>query len=125
MAELPIPLPLLIGIVILALAEGGYNSEEARRCVRGSRVTGDEWVHEIINADNPGRCIQLFRMKPETFMRLCQELRSVGLTNSRHVTIAEQLAIFLFMTSQDASNRLTQETFQHSGETIHRYLFSI
>jgi hypothetical protein len=34
MAELPIPLPLLIGIVILALAEGGYISEEARRCVR-------------------------------------------------------------------------------------------
>jgi hypothetical protein len=125
MAELPpehLPLPVIISLVIVALVEEGCIAGKDKKLLRTSRLTGHQWVQDVITSPNPIRCHQLFRMKPQTFKRLCQELKSVGLSDSRHVTVDEQLGIFLYMTSHDVSNRLVQETFQHSGETIHRYL---
>jgi hypothetical protein len=47
------------------------------------------------------------------------------LRDTRGVTIEEQLGIFMFMISHNASNGRLQKTFQHSGETIHRHVKAV
>lgn len=39
---------------------------------------------------------------------------------SRHITVTEKLAMFLATTGHGTTNRVIQEPFQHSGETISR-----
>jgi hypothetical protein len=61
-------------------------------------------------------------MEKEFFCKLVDLLiDSNSLTNGRDVSVDEQLAIFMFCLSTNASNRSIQEQFQHSGETISRY----
>lgn len=61
-------------------------------------------------------------MEKEIFCKLMDLLIDSNLlTNRRDVSVDEQLAIFLFCLSTNASNRSIQERFQHSGETISRY----
>ncbi|EEB91025.1 hypothetical protein MPER_10689, partial [Moniliophthora perniciosa FA553] len=45
-----------------------------------------------------------------------------GLEDGKHITAAEQLAIFLYLGRAGASNRDLQERFQHSGDTISKYI---
>jgi hypothetical protein len=64
-----------------------------------------------------------FRMEKEIFYKLVEVLRDGNLlANSREISVEEQLAMFLFCLSTNASNRTIQERFQHSGETVSRYL---
>ena len=56
------------------------------------------------------------------FQGLCQLMREGSLLHdTRRVKIEEQLVMFLFIVGHSARNRLVQERFQHSGETISRY----
>jgi hypothetical protein len=65
-------------------------------------------------------------MEKEIFLQLVEVLRDNNLlVNSREVSVEEQLAMFLFWLSTNASNRTVQERFQHSGETVSRYLNSV
>ncbi|KAI9911524.1 hypothetical protein PsorP6_009896 [Peronosclerospora sorghi] len=60
------------------------------------------------------------RMKVEVFQNLCESLQNRhSLQATRGVDVDEQVAIFLFICGQNASSRLTQERFQHSGDTTH------
>ncbi|WVZ49468.1 hypothetical protein U9M48_000826, partial [Paspalum notatum var. saurae] len=59
-----------------------------------------------------------FRMEKEIFCKLVELLHNSHLlSNARDIT----LAIFIFCLATNARNRLLQEQFQHSGETISRY----
>jgi hypothetical protein len=60
-------------------------------------------------------------MKLEVFDFLCKELRSCGLHDSQYIMVEEQLAMFLYTVTRNASNRDIQERFQHSGETVSCY----
>ncbi|XP_049369489.1 uncharacterized protein LOC125834383 [Solanum verrucosum] len=56
------------------------------------------------------------------FLQLADEMKTRGLlTDSRMVRVEEQLAIFLFTLAHNERNRVVQNRFQHSGETISRY----
>lgn len=56
-----------------------------------------------------------------SLLRLVDWMEVRGLLSAtRYVSVAEQLAIFLFMVGHNNSNRAAQERFQHSGETISR-----
>ena len=48
-----------------------------------------------------------------------------GLVDSRYVWVEEQLAIFLYAVSKNASNQVLQDQFQHSGETIRRHFAAV
>ena len=48
-----------------------------------------------------------------------------SLRPSRGVGVCEQVAIFLYIVRQDASNHNTQERFQHLGETISHYFHTV
>ncbi|WVZ51504.1 hypothetical protein U9M48_002648, partial [Paspalum notatum var. saurae] len=46
-------------------------------------------------------------------------------TNAWDVTIEEQLGMFMYMISHNASNQMLQKAFQPSGETIHRKISKV
>jgi hypothetical protein len=61
-------------------------------------------------------------MERDIFEVLARRLRESNLlSDSRYVSVEEQLGIFLYAMSKNVSNRTLQDQFQHSGETISRY----
>ncbi|XP_038709054.1 uncharacterized protein LOC120003957 isoform X2 [Tripterygium wilfordii] len=87
---------------------------------RTSALQGSNWIAEILRG-HPARCSQLFRMKKEIFRELCIVLRdNYMLPTTNDIGIPEMVAMFLFTLGQGAGNRLLQECFQHTGETISR-----
>ncbi|XP_062089132.1 uncharacterized protein LOC133795690 [Humulus lupulus] len=61
-------------------------------------------------------------MEKDVFIKLCDELEAnYGFKGSKRMCALEILGMFLFTLGHGAGNRLTQERFQHSGETVSRY----
>jgi hypothetical protein len=84
-----------------------------------SILTGEGWVTELLHG-NP-RCIRCkLGVHHHVFEALVSELRGMGHTNSRFVSLEEQLAIFLYSCVTGLTIRHTGERFQRSNETISR-----
>ena len=65
-------------------------------------------------------------MPKDTFFALCTLLRAEGLlADTRNVAVEEQVAIFMAVVGKRGTNRSVQETFQHSGETVHRHIHAV
>ncbi|XP_052176703.1 uncharacterized protein LOC127791007 [Diospyros lotus] len=87
---------------------------------RTSQRTGHTLMHEILNG-NETRCYQDFRMTKSIFLDLCRDLtETYGLTPTRGMSVPESVGIFLMICGYGVGNRLIQEMFNHSGETISR-----
>jgi hypothetical protein len=83
-----------------------------------SALTGEAWVQELIHG-HPDRIKNELGMRLHVFMALLAELSlTCGLTASRHVSLEEQLAIFLYTCVTGLSLRHVGERFQRSNETI-------
>jgi hypothetical protein len=68
--------------------------------------------HEVV-------CRRRFHMERDIFKAMTQRsCESSILSNSRYVSVEEQLGIFLYAVSKNASNRTLQDQFQHSGNTL-------
>lgn len=91
-----------------------------------SSYTGNAWLRELMDIDaNPERFYQMFRMDRIVFNNLMNDLVTrYGLKGTRNIDVAEMLGLFLHILGHNIGNRLAQERFQHSGETISR-LFSL
>jgi hypothetical protein len=111
----------VVAAIALVVASLEQHLIKPRQCVRTSILTGRRYLNELLNG-HPRRFQEVLFMKKDTFQRLCLLLSGVGLRDTLNVQIDEQVAIFLFITRHNASNRATQEQFQHSGETISRYV---
>ena len=75
-------------------------------------LTGQMWIKEVLNG-HPIRCVNAFRMQPQLFMRLCEDLSSkYGLKASCNMSVHEKVGIFLYALAQGVSNRLLGERFQ-------------
>jgi hypothetical protein len=95
-----------------------------RRPCRTSVLRGGDWVLEVLSG-HPLRCYENFRVAPDVFARIADLVRTQIEENYRsRVSIEERLAMFLYTVGQNASNRVVQERFQHSGETVSRYMCS-
>ncbi|ESK95655.1 transposon en spm sub-class, partial [Moniliophthora roreri MCA 2997] len=87
-----------------------------------SILTGEAWLNELLNGHSQHFQEQL-GMTKYVFRKLLQELQThSGLEDRKHITAAEQLAIFLYLGCAGASNRDLQEWFQHNGDTISKYI---
>ncbi|CAH9097124.1 unnamed protein product, partial [Cuscuta europaea] len=85
-----------------------------------SYLTGEMWINELLSGHDK-RCFNAFRMHQETFRHLCFDLENkYGLRPSYRMSVLEKVGLFVFVLSKGASNRDTQERFQHSGETVSR-----
>jgi len=84
-----------------------------------SALLGEEWVMELITG-HPERIRCELRVHVEVFQALIIELRTLGYTNSRYVSLEEQLAIFLYSCVTGLTIRHVGERFQRSNDTISR-----
>jgi hypothetical protein len=85
-----------------------------------STLSGEEWVIELI-VGHPERIRCELGVRADTFQALVTELRTLGHTNSRYVSLEEQLAIFLYTCVTGLTIRHVGERFQRSNDTISRY----
>ena len=92
-----------------------------------SVLSGKAYVHELISPEtHPNRIQDALHMLCITFLKICTWFQQNNLlSNSKHLGLEEQVAIFLWIVGRGASNRDTQERFQHSGDIVSRYLLCI
>lgn len=67
---------------------------------------------------HPGRIRCELGVSAEVFNSLLIYLREIGIHRSKHVSLEEQLAIFLYMAVTGLTIRHVGERFQRSNETI-------
>ncbi|KAI5334785.1 hypothetical protein L3X38_024918 [Prunus dulcis] len=72
------------------------------------------------------RCVDELRMDLHTFSKLCSMLRATGrLHDTRNVSVDEMVAVFLNVLAHHKKNRVIQNDFYRSGETISRYFNAV
>ena len=81
-----------------------------------SALTGADWVHKPFNG-HPKRIHCKLGVHKEVFHELIAALKAGGLQSSRHVSLEEQLAIFLYTCVTGLLLRHVSERFQHATET--------
>lgn len=111
----------------LVAAAAGYHYYNCitKQPSRGSTPKGSGFLSELLSADNDV-CREMLRMDKHVFHKLCDILRQKGmLRDTAGVLIEEQLAIFLNIVGHNERNRVIQERYQHSGETISRHFNNV
>lgn len=112
---------LFLGIVPTVLQ--GLNDE--KRPVHTSELTGAKKMKEILKG-HESWCRAEFRMEPQIFKAVSNYLRQQGLLrDTRGVDVEQQLGMFMFMISHNASTERLKKAFQHSGETVHRHIQAV
>jgi hypothetical protein len=98
----------------LAIIESLYASEKSsanRKRIHTSILTGDLYVKEVLEGHEL-RCKRDFRMEKHIFHNLVECLRDrCCLRDTDFVSVKEQVAIFLYTVSKNASNRILQGRF--------------
>jgi hypothetical protein len=84
-----------------------------------SALSGQEWVVELI-VGHPERIRCELGVHAHVFESLVEEFRALGHTDSRYVSLEEQLAIFLYTCVTGLTVRHVGERFQRSNDTISR-----
>jgi hypothetical protein len=82
-----------------------------------SILSGEEWVQELLSG-HPRRIRTELGVYRQTFLTLVRTLQDIGIRSSRHVTIEEQVAIFLYTVVTGLSSAHVGERFQRSHSTI-------
>ncbi|XP_058114233.1 uncharacterized protein LOC131257354 [Magnolia sinica] len=78
-------------------------------------------INGIIRAGD-NKCMAQLRMKKDIFFHLCSFLRDMNLLpDGKHVTIEEQLVMFLHTVGHNVRNHVIGHRFIQSGQTISRY----
>ncbi|KAI3889020.1 hypothetical protein MKX03_012453 [Papaver bracteatum] len=90
-----------------------------------SILSGSAHVDEILNGHDV-RCQNSFRMEKHVFLLLCELLQEKQLLrHNKGVRVEEKVAIFMLAIGHNERNRILQERFQHSGETISRHFNAV
>lgn len=82
-----------------------------------SALSGEGWVIELLTG-HPERIRCELGMHAHVFAQIILELRALGCSDSKFVSLEEQLAIFLYTAVTGLSIRHVGERFQRSNETI-------
>jgi len=110
----------MAGVFIQALVTGAVAFAEplyAKIPYHTSILTGEGWVLELLNG-HPERMHTELGVRVPMFCQLVLELQELGLGPSKHVSLEEQVAIFLYASVTGLSTRHLGERFQCSNETI-------
>ncbi|KAM3231881.1 hypothetical protein P3L10_017240 [Capsicum annuum] len=92
---------------------------------RTSKRSGHIFIQEILRG-NETRCYENFRFKKAVFIDLPHDLtEKYGLKATCGISTHKMLGMFFMVCAHGAENRMIQEIFQHSGETVHRHFHSM
>ncbi|GAA0170393.1 hypothetical protein LIER_40949 [Lithospermum erythrorhizon] len=88
-------------------------------------VKGSSFMTEVFDGpDDSFR--EVFRMDKHVFRNLCDVLQRRGmLRDTLGVMKEEKLGIFLNIIGHNERNRVIQDRYQHSGETVSRYFNNV
>ncbi|XP_011100998.1 protein ALP1-like [Sesamum indicum] len=82
-------------------------------------------LHRLVSISDES-CLRNLRMDRNAFGRLCYILQySAGLTLTKNLCVAEQVAIFLSIVSHHKKNSVVKHDFIRSGRTIHRHFHRV
>ena len=88
-----------------------------------SVLSGQKWVKELLGG-NPRRIKDQLGMQKKVFRMFIRKLTSLtNASDTRHVVLEEQVAIFIYIIVTNLPNRKVAERFQKSGQTISKYQF--
>lgn len=88
--------------------------------------TGKMYLEELLTQPSPVPIFETLRMKKQTFLLLCDELRALGLKDNKRsanticLKLEEKVAIFLDILGSGSANRTAANNWQHSNGTISR-----
>ena len=82
-----------------------------------SILSGQMWVDELLEG-HPDHIYCELGVRREIFLELVCTLRNFGVTGSKHVSLEEQLSIFLYMSMTGLTIRHTGKHFQRSNDMI-------
>ena len=101
------------------------SSSSTKMPIHTSILTGSTYMHETLTGHEV-LCQRRFHMEREIFQALVQKLcEKCKLEDGTYVSVEEQVAIFLYTISKNASNRTVQDIFQHSGSTVSYYFWVV
>jgi hypothetical protein len=109
-------------LLVISAAAAGHVvvSASEKSPMHTSILRGEDWIKELLTG-NDSRFYNQMGVQKHVFRRLIEELRQkTSLDNTKHVSVEEQVAIFLHVAITGQSNRKLQERFQRSGDTISR-----
>ena len=87
---------LFLSIIVTATAAVVQSLERpGREPYHTSILTGEGWVMELLGG-HPDRIRCELGMSLDVYSNLISDLRAMGHANSKHVSLEEQLAIFLY-----------------------------
>ncbi|KAJ9553695.1 hypothetical protein OSB04_017740 [Centaurea solstitialis] len=90
-----------------------------------SALTGRQFTDELLQGNNQ-QCVDLLRMSRDAFIQLCDHFKTKGwLTDSRHISVEEKMAIFLMVIGHNQRYRVLKNRFQHSTQTIHKIFHEV
>ena len=98
---------------VLAYAAPLYSKQPYHSC----RFKGLDWVHDLMEG-HPERIRHELGVHLPVFNMLLHILEKIGYSDSRHVKLEEQLAIFLYTCVTGLSIRHVGERFQRANDTI-------
>ena len=113
---------LLTHIILTAVSsvlEAAYS--RTPEAYHTSALSGYAWLMELLTG-HPERIRCELSMHRHVFIALINDLRTLGHTNSRFVSLEEQLAIFLYMCVTGLTVRHVGERFQRSNDTVSKYV---
>jgi hypothetical protein len=105
--------------VILMASSALIESIPIKQPYHTSILTGEGWVQELL-AGHPGRIRCELGVSHEVFVGLLNHLYAARYTNSKHLSLEEQVAIFLYVCVTGLSIRHVGERFQRSNDSISR-----
>ena len=110
---------------ILTFYKALFLSVSTRIPYHTSALSGEAWVLELMTG-HPDHIRNNLGISLDVFQSLLHVLRSNGCVQSHNgVSVEEQLTIFLYTCVTGLSTCHVGERFQHSSETIARYIFHL
>ena len=110
---------------ILPTLQGSSSQSSQRRAIHTSILNGATYVHEALTGHEV-LCEWRFHMERSIFQALAQKLRENHLLqDARYISVQEQVAIFLYAVSKNATNRTLQDRFQHGADSISTYFHAV
>lgn len=101
------------------------NSAVNKTPMQTSLLTGEAKMQELVNG-HPLTFYDMFGMSVHVFQELIHELQQfTPFMHSKHLTMVEQLGIFLYICRKGASIRDAMYMFQRSPDTVSKYICCI
>ena len=91
---------------------------------RTSILSGQMWIEELPEG-YPDHIYCELSVWKEVFLELVYTLHSFGVTGSKHISLKEQLSIFLYMSMTGLTICHTGKHFQHSNSMISKFFQKI